>query len=187
MFDKFYHFNYSGDRGSKIISSRASCGLRVSCWSALVQVILCRIVPGTHIGRPVLSVDICPFVAGDKTSCLNKCRYELQHVSAILAHFFNPILCPVNSENLLPKRKKKFSKHFIYYDWREVSADDVDDYGKEDSAIWNDDENEGRNNSNGDYEDGCDVKNKDNNKNYEILLMLTPAGCADNGGRRWRS
>lgn len=33
----------------------------------------------------------------------------------------------------------------------------------------------------GDCEDGCDVKNKDNNKNYEILLMLTSAGCADNG------
>jgi len=102
------------------------------------------------------------------------------HVSAILAHFFNPVLSPVNSENLLPERKNKFSEHFIYYVWREVSAEDVDDSGEDYSAIWNDEENEGRSNNNGDYEDGCDVKNKDNNKNYEILLMLTPAGCADN-------
>jgi hypothetical protein len=85
------------------------------------------------------------------------------------------------------KEKKKFSKHFIYYVWREVSADEVDDNGEEESAIWNDEENEGWNKDNGDNEDGCDVKNKDNNKNYEILLMLTPAGCADNGGRRWGS
>lgn len=66
---------------------------------------------------------------------MNKCWYDLQHVSATLAHFFNPILCPVKSENLLPKRKKKFSKHFVYYVGREVSSDDVDDNGEEDSAI----------------------------------------------------